>query len=728
MANKRNDFKLFIDRALSHNIRRQILILLITLVILLGVSSLLLLCSRTAWMGFCKKNDFSPFLLPLYLLIDPNALNSIYLGGQEGWMLFACTLIYVFGMVVCSGMLIGVITNYIGNRVYDYRNGLQHYVKSGHCVIMGYDDMVPSIIKEIFFKMPNADVVVMSAWNAKIVTEKLRRSVARNEMKRIFVSYGHRTVKDNYKEICLEAAEKIYVVGNRTRPDHDAINVECIDSICTYLRETQSEHKPQRITCVFEDLDTYAAFKTTEIFADIRKMGIDFIPYNFYAGWARQVFVKRSYKEKNNPDKEIMYPSVYGDGITPDDKKYVHLVFVGTTNFSVAFAMEAAHLLHFPNNEKNNALRTRITFIEKKADEEMMIFATRNRHFFEVQPYRFKDMTKDNGSFKVREAQEEHKKDLLSPIGEHGFLDVEFEFIKGDVYSADVQRLIRRWAEDKEHQYLSLFLAMSNQRDNFIMGMNMPDEVYDNAVPVFIRQDRADDFVTNLREADANLKTEDGGEVQYYSVKGDKLIGQARKGRYANIYPFGMDDMAYFTDEDAFNQAKLINYLYCKNDNYRFPDTMVLSAISDNAIWEEADEEWGKLRVSERWSNLYAAYSMRCKLDSLRAMRGLDKNDFSQDRNPLSPEEIDVIARVEHNRWNVEKLLMGYRMAKPNEDKYNYKQYAKEWKSNKKNFFIHHDIRPFDDLDGVQQMDREIAEYIPWILTMAEKKAKENEQ
>lgn len=719
MSSKRNTFKLFIDRALSRSIRRQILILVITLVILLGVSSLLLLCSKTAWIGFCEKKHLSPILLPLYLLIDTNALNCIYTGNQNGWMLFACTITYIFGLIVCTGMLIGVITNYISDRVQKHRDGLKHYVKSGHCVIMGYDDMVPSIIKEIFSKMPKADVVVLTAMDAKMVTEKLRRSVARNEMDRIFVTYGHRTVKDYYKDIHLETAEKIYVVGNRTRPEHDAINVECVDSICEYLKNPQFEHKPQRITCVFEDLDTYAAFKTTEIFSEIREMGVDFIPYNFYAGWARQVFVKRSYKEKNKPDKEFQYQSVYGDGIKPDDKQYVHLVFVGTTNFSVAFAMEAAHLLHFPNFESNHSLKTRITFIEKKADEELKIFATRNRHFFEVQPYYYRDLTE--GYYPNVEDMPQEKL-LLKEFKQLGFLDVEFEFIKGDAYSSDVQKLIMDWAvEHKEKQYLSIFLAMANQRDNFTMGMNMPDEVYDNAVPVFIRQDRADDFVTNLRSADDK-------EMKYYRMAGDEPKEMPRKGRYAHIYPFGMDDMAYFSDEIAFYQAKLINYLYCNSDNNRFPDTLVLNALSDETIWNDADKAWGELKVADRWSNLYAAYSIRCKLDSLRAMRELDKDDHSRDQSPLSSTEIEYIAKVEHNRWNVEKLLMGYRKAKPEEDRYDHKDYTKEWKSNKKHFYIHSDIRPFGDLDGVQQLDREIAKFIPWILEMSEKKIKQDEE
>lgn len=720
MSHQKNRFKLFIDRALSRSIWQQALTLVGLLLFLLLVSALLLLCSKGSWSDFCTRNHISPWLLPIYLLIDTNALNYIYTSGGCGWMLFACTVIYIFGLLVCSGMLIGVITNYIGDRVQKHRDGLLHYVKSGHYVIMGYDDMVPSIIAEIFTKAPDADVVLLTALDAKQVNEKLLRSVARNKMDQIFVTYGHRMVMDTYKDIHLEVAEEIYIVGNRTRPAHDAINVECMDNIQSYLKNKVLEHVPKRITCVFEDLDTYAAFKTTELFSQIGKMGIEFIPYNFYAGWAQQVFVRRSYQEKNRKEK-LGYPSVYGNGIMPDDKKFVHLVFVGTSNFSVSFAMEAAHLLHFPNfSEKDKSPRTRITFIEKNADEELRQFATRNRHFFEVQPYYYADMTKENSVYVV-----EKKEEMVSQCMDcTDFLDVEFEFIKGDAYAFNIQTLIGAWAKDT-NQYLALFLATNDQRGNFMLGMNMPDAVYDHAIPVFIRQDRADDFVTNLRETDAALCAKDGKAVKYYYVEDNELKDKERKGRYANIYPFGMDDMAFCDAERALRQAKLINYLYDTADysSFRFKDTLILNAIPEDTIWADAETLWRKLSVAKRWSNLYCAYSIPCKLATLRAMRGMKPTDSSRDRDSLDYNEIEQLARVEHNRWNVEKLLMGFRKPEKKEDKYDddNKLFANELKKNK-DLFIHHDIRPFGDLDDVQKLDYEIAKYIPWILEMTELK------
>ena len=715
MGNKRKRIRLFIDRALSRSIGRQALIMMALLLVVFVISFILLHLAYPgdeAWNQFCEEHGFhiKYWLLPFYLLIDTNALGNLYMnleGAHVGLLLFA-TLTYICGVLIFSGALIGVITNIIGHRVENHRDGLIPYVNSGHYLILGYDEIVPSLITEIFAKSPESDVVILSSMDAKVVREKVRRSVARDKMDQIFISYGHKMVQDYYKDVRLENAVEVFIVGNRTRPAHDAVNVESVEGIWFYLKDFETY--PRKITCVFEDLDTYASFKTTEIFSKLVDRGIDFLPYNFYEGWARQVLSKRTYREKND-SKELRYPSVYGAGIAPDDRKRVHLVFVGTSFFSVSFAMEAAHMLHFPNFEADKSLKTRITFIELNAEAELKEFATRNRHFFEVQPYLYSDVSVDGGKSVLRD-------NLVSPrLEQKGFLDVEFEFVKGDIFSKEVQDLVAQWATDGG-QYLSLFLAMADQRKNFMLGMNLPDEVYDNDVPVFIRQNRADDFVTSLRLADDK-------EVDYCYVKDDEEGGhlekKARKGRYAHIYPFGMDDMAYCTDAEALRRARLVNYLYSIIADNRFPDSATLDAIPLETLRQDVNASWRKLSVAYKWSNLYAVYSIPCKLASLRAMRGLDADDTSHDQDELTQDEVGYIAAVEHNRWNVEKLLMGYRKARPEEDKYNHPKYAQEFTSNKKQLFIHHDIRPFDALDDVRILDEEFSRYIPWILKTADK-------
>ena len=720
MNKNRYKFKLWFDRLLSKSLWKQFLVLGAILFIALGLSYLFLSWSGSDWQYFCERKDLNKWLLPIYLLIDSNALNNLYIGdtGQEnavhGWMLIASSITFLFGAFVFNGIIIGIITTSIERRVDNHRQGHLHYLKSGHYVIVGYDDMVPSIISHIFNKDEEAYVLILTAKDTIGIRERLLKSFSEQRMKHIIINYGHRTSTEYYKDIRLEAAEEVFVVGNHSNPAHDAINVECVDSISRYLKD--KEQKPARITCVFKDLDTYAAFKTSEIFNEINNLKIDFLPYNFYTGWAKQVFVKRLYRDFDNPGKEYRYPLVYGKGIKPDDDKYVHLVFVGTTNFAVAFAMEAAHVLHFPNADKR---KTRITFIDVKVDKEKDEFITRNRHFFEVQPYYFYDLTNE----KIEKKEEQGLRDeyVIFTGEDRAFLDVEFEFIKGNVFSKKVQDEISKWASEHKNnkQCLSIFLALADQRENFVMGMNMPDEVYAYEVPVFIRQNRSDNFVTNLRNEDTK---KEGEKFTYCVVKEGEVKSKERDARYAHIYPFGTNETAFSADDHSLKRAKLINYLYetANYETYKFQGILVLDAIPEAKIWEEANAMWQKLSVALKWSNLYNSYTMRTKQRTLRAMRGLGIDDESRDYDTLSDYEVKQLAIVEHNRWNVEKLLMGYRKPKKNEDKYKYPEFAGKLKKNK-DLFVHHDIRPFDQLSTIKELDYEFARYIPWIMKMTEK-------
>lgn len=707
--NKRT-FWLGFDRLLSQSLLKQMGILTLVLIMLLGFSYLSLSWSGHDWDQFCDDEGISKWVLPLYLLIDSNALNNLYMGHDgtsvDGWILFASSVTFLLGAFIFNGIIIGIITNSIERRVTNHQGGYIHYLKTGHHVIMGYDDMVPSIITHIFDMDGEAYVLILTSAEAMEIREKLTKTFPERIMKRIIVNYGHRISTEAFRDIHLEGAEQVFVVGNHLKAAHDAINVECMDSICCYLKQPKIIDRPRRITCVFKDIDTYAAFKTSEIFRDVEALGVEFVPYNFFTGWAKQVFVKRQCKGYD-------YPAVYGKGITPDEDRYVHLVFVGTTNFSVAFAMEAAHVLHFPNADK---ARTKVTFIDINADKEKDEFITRNRHFFEIQSYTYKDMS--NGTEKEKEGLRD---EYVCFTGDNrDFLDVEFEFIKGNVFSKQVQDEIARWAKEHgECQYLSLFLAMEDQRLNFAMGMNMPNIVYDNGVPVFIHQDRSDNFVTDLRNADSRIKDD---MLSYTRIKDQgEPDSQKRQGRYANIYPFGMNETAFSADDHSLKRAKLINYLYCTMPSgNNFQDIAVLESMTDEELWNTANQKWWGLSVALKWSNLYNSYTIRTKLATLRAMRHLDIDDISHDYDALTESEVEAMARVEHNRWNVEKLLMGYRKAQADEDKYEHPKYGDTLKMNKK-LFIHHDIRPYDQLDNIRDLDKEFSRYIPWIMKTTEK-------
>ena len=713
-------FKLTFDRALSRGAQWQLLI--IGCIILLSlILSYGLLAFSGDWVKFCDDHMINKFMLPLYLLIDQNLFGEIYMGSYSeidetmvsygNWFGIASGITFLIGVIFFNGAIIAILSNFIERRVENYENGQTHYLKKGHYVIMGYDDIVPSIISYILSDEhePDADILLLTSTPASLIHEKLRESVKRKYHKNIIVNYGHRTSDDYYKDIHLEAAKQIYITGDRHEPQHDALNVECVENVCKYLK-SQPSHTVKQITCVFEDLDTYTAFRTTDIFKDsIDGLNIDFIPYNFYVNWARRVFVERSYERNTdvgNKDRKEFYPYLCKQGITADDEHYVHLVFVGMSGFAVTFANEAAHLLHFPNFAKAH---TKITFIDIKADKEMPIFITRNHNFFDIQSYSYQDLMSSNDSQPAYYERRFEGKDA-------DFLDIDFEFIKGDIFSQRVQKLLCSWAEDG-NQYLSVFLAMANQRDNFAVAMNMPDAIYNMEIPIFVRQDSSDNFITLLRQADECAPRK--GDPEYRTYEDGQVKRKEAHGRYAHIYPFGMHNTSFFAEDTSFKRAKLINYLYdtADYDSHIFQPLEQLAKKSRAEIENEANEKWKKHLVAEQWSSIYFAYNLDYKLIALRALRDLDIADTSHDLDELTEQEINIIGEVEHNRWNVEKLLMGYRKPLEKEDSYNKPQELAEKLENNKRLFIHAQIRPYNELTTeMKKFDLELAKYIPWII------------
>ena len=107
--------------------------------------------------------------------------------------------------------------------------------------------------------------------------------------------------------------------------------------------------------------------------------------------------------------------------------------------------------------------------------------------------------------------------------------------------------------------------------------------------------------------------------------------------------------------------------------------------------WQKAEESWTMLSNAKKWSNIYHAMTVGYKMRSL----GYTIQDWDT-LYCLSAQEIKNLAEVEHNRWSVEELLLGYRPTNDSEQKI-----IENDISQKKHFrdkFIHYDLRAYKDL------------------------------
>lgn len=671
------------DRSFSERVWRQIFILSGFVLLALAVGTVI--CYSLTFGEEWENMNF--FERSLYILIDGNALNRIYTDNytEEGsrlWVVTFSVLGSMLGVILFGGMLISVLSNMLERRIENFRNGRNSYVVAGHYVILGYDEIVPSIIKQICDDNSDAYILLQSSHASEEIKEKIHSSIAQGCEKRVIIKNGNRTSAADLGKLRLNEAQEIYIAGDRNKPEHDAKNFDCLEKVYTILKENEKKGIPESITTVFEEQDTYSAMQVTDLFDHIRALGIEFIAYNFYVGWAKQILVDRKYSDNG---KTYEYPALDGRGITDSDDRRIHIVIAGTSNFGVTFGAEAAKILHFPNFGKKGK-RTRITFIDLNADREKDLFITRFKHFFEVQHYFYND---------------EKRRATKFPEGDSGFLDTEFSFIKGDIYSPEIQQKIKEWAED-ENELLTLVFAMRDSRNNMGIALNLADEVYDREIPIFVRQDSSSIFLTKLREKSKQNRRK-------IVTDGVSIKEIEKRGRYANLYPIGMTDINFDTDRRAQRMAECINYLYYANES-----------DLEKATWKEIHEIWKQQSVANQWSNLYSAYTIEYRLRTLNALRESGKTKDIE-------EETEMLSRVEHDRWNVEKLMLGFRKPNKDEDSYSATECGKNERErmNKANkgLFIHSYIRPYDKLDDnqdeIKNNDRRIVRNIPWIIRMA---------
>ena len=660
------------DRIFSESVWRQLFFLAGIFVVAQIIGWIV--CSQLTFGESAQRMTFWEWAF--YIFIDGNALNTLYMddfpNGGRNWVMIFATLGSLFGVVVFGGMLISVFTNMLERRVENYRTGKNTYLKSNHTIILGYDEIVPSIIKKICMNNEKMFILLQSSLPSESIREKIKVSIAQEYLDRVIIKNGHRTSKKDLEELHIKDSVEVFVVGDRTKVNHDTMNIECLDLITDIIKGKDS--KPHTVTAVFEDANTYAAMTVTDMFEELRKCGVEFVPYNFYVDWAKQMFVDCQYidfkkdnkkadnkkvdnekenkekvdKEKaDNKEKGSDYEKLDREGIAINDERHVHLVIIGASTFGVTLAVEAAKMLHFPNFDgKNN--KSEITIIDKNADMVRFPFISRYRHFFEIQSYRYGDELIPATKFSGDDAD---------------FLDIDFQFVKGDVYTPEIQSMLLQWANDSK-QLLSIVISMNDSRENLSIAMSLPDELCHSDIPIFVRQDSSGKFIKKLPGC-----------------------------RFSKIYPFGMTDIAFDVQRDIQKQAELINYYHrIKN-----------SKEKEIILKEEKHDYWKKLKVSDQWSSIYSAYAIPFRLRSLKAS---GQGDI--DTEKMDEELLERYCITEHNRWNVEKLLMGYRKPLPEEDAYNAASDLQiKIKENKQEEYIHCHIRPHNQLwDATKGNDR----------------------
>ena len=643
------------DRVLvGGNYIPQVIIIVVLLPIIIGIGCWIMNLTSEYLLGdvngpnygdvkMLKKithSTFESFLATLwsvyYHFVDPGN-QHMTLGYLAA---FVVAVISIFGIFALNGLLVSTIINWVDDRKEKWERGDVRYDDvnyfKDYVAIIGGHEMVPQLCRHIFEEKGNPPyILIQCRGRVGVLRRKLVSALTPEQEQRVIIYYGDRTSVEDIASLKLERAREIYLIGENPKIDeneHDALNMLSLNCITTYLKDHCTEGQ-QPISCrvMFEYQTTFSVFQFSDLDASKRQQ-INFRPFNFYEMWAQRIFVKSLDVAPKKRD-EIYMPldTWYEDngkrvchGITYESDKQVHLVVVGMSKVGIAMAVEAAHVAHYPNFLRDTKLRTKITFIDANAWQEMHFFTGRYKDLFELSHWSYQDTTGRHEA--VTHEPDQAKWNHLGNLEE--LIDIEWEFIEGTLESPVVQNYLRD-LEANENELLTVAMCLTQTHQAVAGALYMPQETIAKAVQVLVYQPFNDSIIGN--------------------ISGTTAVNE----RYKRFKPFDMVTSGCEVVGMSDRAARLINHVYCDVCDWKLEQLKSVDRDWNDAVSKAKD---GKSGAAARWSNIYNANTIATKLRSIGWTE-----DAAKPVQAIDEELVLQLAMVEHNRWTVEQLLLNYR-------------------------------------------------------------------
>lgn len=595
------------------------------------------------------------------------------------------TVMLAIKVFIVNGISIATIVSLFNRRITHYREGQIRYsrliywlLQNKYAVVIGANEVAASVIKNLLKQCEHkADyksfncycdrklkyILLQTNRKAEEVRKMLASHLTDHELDRVIIYTANRDSKKELQKLYMEYAHEIHILGEQTvvggaEAFHDTINMKCLNLVAQILRNYKNAHPSQyqkkHCRVMFEYQTTHSVFQFSDVSDDVRET-LDFEPFNRYESWARKVLV-------GNAVDTIKYvPLESYKGITYDSNKHVHLIVVGMSNMGTALGVQALFQAHYPNYVRDSQLKTRVTFIDTKADKEMAFFKGRYATLFELARHRYidanackeEDLNSDCGwvdPMQQSNCQWKH----LSNKGQN-FLDVEIEFVKGELESDGVRKYLTQVSKIQTSK-LTIAICLTNASQAIAASLYMPMEVYENQQlqQILVYQREASTIIENISK-----------ETKKNSI------------RYEKLRPFGMIYSNYMDDRTRYWKGVLTHAVYDATQNNQ-PLPLDLKNTDDKEVKALVDK-WDELKECKKISNKLFVDSiyqkLRCIMDlSENETLGeygnpiFDNRSFVQDVKSVIQSHASIVAKCEHNRWNVEQLLMGFTPMKSADD------------------------------------------------------------
>jgi hypothetical protein len=624
--------KKYFDKLISGSFKKQAVILFGLILATLGVLFYMarLISMFYPKLGWFTENGveyrdlcwwvFLHFSYPGHLILDsePDYLKRI-----------VGIIITIIGIFLLEGVLISVIVHGLITKVNNKKRGISRYKFSNHNVIIGWDTFTISLLQNIFKEnvdiKSKPEILILSSKNTEELQNKIKSNLTSDQLKHVYVYYGE-LKKEEFEKLFLDQAKEIYILGDGNCNGINNKNIENVFIISKLLTKRPNNN----INCYinlpdFGSLNLLSNFPFPDSLTD--KLNIKL--FNLHKGWARMLWESidlniNLIKNGNDIDRVKIFHYPFPQLVNAlDANSFLHLVIIGFNDMGSALLEQTLHIAHFNTNKP-----TLISIIDKNFNGKDSIFKAGFPFYTNIE-------------------------------------DCRVSFIEKDIYSVEFRDQLVDWNKDKDCR-LVISVCETNPDISFTIAGLLPQEIFDNKVPVLVYQIEGEGYSLLVENLD--------------------YTGQ---NRWINLKFYGWVDehSDLITTRERLAEGIHKEYLkLAQKDGY-------YDKTKPNFY------PWERLPDVYKWSNRYQADSFIIKLS--RIGKKIVQSNLPNDLVKLEKQEIELLARMEHDRWSAERIMNGW-------------QFGSIRNNDKK---IHQDLVPFDELkEETKNYDYNAIAKIPYLL------------
>lgn len=598
---------------------------------------------------------FGKFFVDIF---SPVSFRNIPYENSPAKYSWFSSLAYALGVMLISGIMIPVITNYLRTLGNKYKSGtLSNYFWENHILFLGYDELMIGTLRKVCSTDKKMQVVVAVPEDVEAVRSRIKVNLSEEEYKQVEVIQCNYTDKDDLrKKACVLTASQLFIIGQPNEATHDATNQKCLEIIAGIVGD-----KP--------DIASYIYFRNQSSLSLIQRQGFGSNakgalwqktnPFNYHQNIASKLLT--GFESGN----KLMTPDYRNEkqNLAACKDANVHLVILGMTETGMALAKEMLMVAHYPGH------RVKITLVDENAEDEMFYFKGRYKELFKCCRSSFQDLDWEENTLPK----------VIEP--ENDILDVEFVFIKGNVAHPKLMEKVEFWATKEKNWIFTLAICTNDSPKNMATALYLPRTLLEgeSAIQVWVYQ-----------QGDNSMEEFGGHDM------------------YKNLHTFSANEYGNIDLQDS------IAYLWAEEVQKAYERSA--SGSTSSTKWNDLSqyERWSTMNnVRSIIPKLHGmGYEIVKEGEKFKLLNFGDGNSASCTRLDLSNDEIQKLAETEHIRWNADTLSKGFRPT--SDEEHRQVKADKENKSRyKKKLFAHDDLRPYFELDtDTQAYDIDMTEAI----------------